>query len=172
MSTAFLRRVGRAAALLLLPALLSAAPPTAGEPAPAFELPTASGTLSLAEQAGQVVWIDFWASWCGPCAQAMPWLADLQKRHAADGLRVVGVNVDRKRAKAERFLAEHPVPFPVGFDPAGKVAEAYGLEGMPTTVLVGRDGRILWRQVGFRVEEADSLEARLVAALALPEEKR
>lgn len=168
MADLFPRGIARAAAALLLPALLNAAPPTAGDAAPAFSLPGRQGALALGDFAGQVVWLDFWASWCGPCGDAMPWLDGLQRRHAADGLQVVGVNLDRKRPAAERFLAEHPVGFPVAFDPKAGTAEAYGLEGMPTTVLVGRDGTVLWRHVGFRPEETDSLEARVVRALAAP----
>jgi cytochrome c biogenesis protein CcmG, thiol:disulfide interchange protein DsbE len=162
-----LRRALAAAVLgLAIAAALPAAPPGPGDPAPVFRLPTAADSLGPADFAGEVLWLDFWASWCEPCARSFPWLAELQRRHGGTGLRVLAVNVDRKRAKAEDFLAAHGAGFPVVFDPAGAVAAAYGLEGMPTAVLVGRDGRILWRHVGFRPEESAELERRLVAALA------
>jgi len=160
------RALAAFAPLLLALAVRAADPPGPGAPAPAFRLPAAADSVALADFAGQVVWIDFWASWCEPCARSFPWLASLQRRHADDGFQVLAVNVDRKRAKAEAFLAGLRAGFPVVFDPAGVVAAAYGLEGMPTAVLVGRDGTILWRHVGFRAEESAELERRLVEALA------
>ena len=83
-----------------------------GEAAPAFVLPTAAGeTLDLASLRGKVVYVDFWASWCTPCRRSFPWMSDMQARYRDAGLVVVGVNVDKRRADAERFLDDVPPAF-------------------------------------------------------------
>ena len=117
----------------------------------------------LARYAGQIVYVDFWASWCGPCAQAFPWLDTLQTRYGSR-LQVIAVNVDQDRADADRFLAAHPASFPVVFDPEGHLAEHYHVAGMPSAVILGRDGRILHQHVGFREDETADYEHAIAGA--------
>lgn len=128
-----------------LPGALLAAP----APAPA--------SLDLSAYAGKVVYVDFWASWCVPCRKSFPWLNELASRYPQD-LVVVGVNVDAQRADADRFLAKYPATFPLVFDPQGRIAADYRLEGMPSAVLVGRDGRVVHRHVGFREDHRGDYE--------------
>jgi thiol-disulfide isomerase/thioredoxin len=136
-----------------------------GAPAPAIDLPGQAGTVSLAALKGKVVYVDFWASWCGPCRKSFPWLNEMQAKYGARGLQVIGVNLDKKRAEADKFLAEVPARFTIAFDAKGDTGWAYGLMGMPSSYLIGADGRILLTHTGFRDEQRKELEAAIVAAL-------
>jgi thiol-disulfide isomerase/thioredoxin len=162
------RRLPIAAAAALCTAL-AAGPARAldpGQPAPDIELPGAAVAPRLAALKGKVVYVDFWASWCGPCRQSFPWLNDMQQKYGAQGLQVVGVNVDTKRADAEQFLSEVPARFAIAFDPKGDAPRRAGIKGMPTAVLIGADGKVLKVHQGFRENDRAELEALLVAALA------
>lgn len=112
-----------------------------------------------------IVLIDFWASWCGPCKQSFPWMAEMQRRYAAQGLEIVAVNVDRKRADAERFLAGTPAAFTVVFDAAGATPNAWNVRAMPSSYLVDRQGRIVHVDQGFREDMKAPIEARVRATL-------
>lgn len=131
-----------------------------GMAAPRFELPGRAGAVQLAKFQGKLVYVDFWASWCGPCRQSFPWMNEMQARYGARGLQVVGVNVDAKSEDADKFLAETPARFPIAFDPAGATPRAYGIKGMPSSVLVGPDGTVLYTHAGFK--EADRAELEKV----------
>ena len=137
-----------------------------GQAAPDIELPGANVAPRLAALKGKVVYVDFWASWCGPCRQSFPWLNELQQKYAAQGLQVVGVNVDAKRADADQFLSEVPARFALAFDPKGEAPRRIGVKGMPTAVLIGADGRVVKVHQGFRDNDRAELEALVVAALA------
>ena len=121
--------------------------------------------VDLANFKGKLTYVDFWASWCGPCRQSFPWMNEMQAKYGARGLQVVGINLDRKRDDAERFLAELPATFTIAFDAAGDSAKRFGVKGMPTSVLVGPDGKVLYMHTGFRNEERAQLEGRIAAAL-------
>lgn len=127
--------------LLMSPAWLSAK--DVSGVAPDFTLKSRSGeNLRLLEQRGQVVMINFWASWCGPCRQEMPHLQAIHEEYVDYGFTLLGVNVDEKSELAERFLAQVPVSFPVLFDPTSSVSQLYQVDAMPTTVLIDRDGNL------------------------------
>jgi len=162
-STAFAALLSAVVALVGVGAARAA---PVGDPAPAFELPTAEGrVVSLVDLRGHVVYVDFWASWCGPCRRSFPWMNTLQQRYGGRGLRIVAVNVDRRRADAERFLRDLPAVFTVVFDPAGSTAAAYDVPGMPTSYLISADGRIVEVEQGFHDERRAALEARIEALL-------
>jgi cytochrome c biogenesis protein CcmG, thiol:disulfide interchange protein DsbE len=121
-----------------------------GQAAPSIEFATAEGRpISLASLRGNVVLVDFWASWCGPCAQAFPAVEDLFQDYRTRGFEVLAVNLDEKRRDADRFLADRPHAMTVAFDPQGKSAKAFGLEGMPTSFLIGRDGKVRFVHTGY-----------------------
>ena len=136
-----------------------------GQPAPAFELPGQQGTVQLSAYKGKTVYLDFWASWCGPCKQSFPWMNDMQKKYGAKGLRVVGVNLDQKPEDAKAFLAATPAQFDIAFDSAGQAPKQYGVKGMPTSMLIGPDGKVLMVHQGFKAEGRDELEAQIKQAL-------
>jgi cytochrome c biogenesis protein CcmG, thiol:disulfide interchange protein DsbE len=133
-----------------------------GDPAPAFILPTAAGeTIALDKLKGQVVYVDFWASWCGPCRRSFPWMNAMQQKYGARGFVVVGVNVDKRRPDAERFLRDTPAAFTVVYDEAGKTPAAYAVSGMPSSYLIDAAGKVVAVESGFRDEQKASLEERI-----------
>jgi thiol-disulfide isomerase/thioredoxin len=137
-----------------------------GKPAPAFNLPAAgSPNISLASLKGRVVYVDFWASWCAPCKQSFPWMNEMQAKYGPKGLTIIGINVDKKREDADKFLAGTPAKFTVAYDSTGKVAEAYQPKGMPTSFLIGADGVVRAMHVGFRESDREKLESELAAAV-------
>ena len=158
------RRRLLAAALFSCVTPLRAAEP--GQPAPALRLPGLAGEVDLAALAGQVVYVDFWASWCAPCRLSFPFMNDLLQRHRAQGLQVVAVNVDARRPDADRFLAANPAQFTVAFDTSGDTPRRWLVKTMPSSALVGRDGRVQWVHRGFREEDRADLAARVAAAVA------
>lgn len=135
--------------------------PALAAPAPAFDLPGAR----LSDFRGKVVYLDFWASWCGPCKRSFPWMNQLQQRFGGEGLQVVAINVDEKRENAAAFLSKVPAQFTVAYDPAGAIAKAYGIKGMPSSALIGRDGQLLWLHTGFNDADRGKLEERIRNAL-------
>ena len=141
------------------------AKPHAPKTAPAFHLPARVGTASLDSLRGQVVLVDFWASWCAPCLRSFPWMDSLVARYGDRGFRVVAINLDKDRALADRFVGDHPASFTIAFDPAGKTAEAYGVAAMPTSFLIGRDGAILQTHVGFDPKKNAAFEHEIAEQL-------
>jgi cytochrome c biogenesis protein CcmG/thiol:disulfide interchange protein DsbE len=150
---------------VLVAALHGAAAAGPADQAPPFELPGIAGKVSLESYRGKVVYLDFWASWCGPCLRSFPWMNGLQKNYGGAGLQVLAINLDAQRADADAFLARVPAQFPVGFDPAGASGRAYGIKGMPSSMLIGRDGRVLWRHTGFNEADKGALESRIRLAV-------
>ena len=140
------------------------ASPPASHRSPNFSLPGVKTAVNSDSLAGKVVLVDFWASWCEPCRKSFPWMSDLYRRHAADGLAIVAINLDKDRDKADAFLANNPVPFVVAFDPTGKTAEDYRVTGMPSSFLLGRDGNILETHTGFDPRKAAAFESHIVEA--------
>jgi thiol-disulfide isomerase/thioredoxin len=151
--------------LLTIAATVASASPSAPRRAPAFDLPARQGRVALESFRGRVVYVDFWASWCGPCRASFPWMARLAASHASDSLVVIAINLDKERVLADAFLEQHPAAFHVAFDPAGKSAEAFQVNAMPTSFLIGRDGTIQWRHAGFDPRQATGLERRISEAL-------
>ena len=130
-----------------------------GKPLPAL------GLTEIQPTKGQYIYIDYWASWCGPCRQSFPWMNALQAKLGPKGLKVVAVNVDAKRADADKFLTHTPAQFTVAYDPQGDSAKKLAIKTMPTSMLVNPDGKILFVHSGFRAEEMEPLEAKIVAAM-------
>ncbi len=122
--------------------------------------------LDLNQYHGQVVYLDFWASWCGPCRKSFPWLDELQEQHRDDGLVVLGINLDREAESAAEFLADTPVNFQIVLDPEARLAKQYHVAGMPEAIVLGRDGKIAFRHVGFLSKEAEQYEAEIQQLLA------
>jgi cytochrome c biogenesis protein CcmG/thiol:disulfide interchange protein DsbE len=121
--------------------------------------------LDLSAYKGKVVYLDFWASWCVPCRLSFPFMAELQQTYGARGLVVVAVDVDRNRAAADEFLKQMPPAFRIVYDPAGRIAGQYDFKDMPTTVLVGRDGKNHFVHSGFFPEKEGDYIAHVSSLL-------
>ena len=148
-----------AALALALPAL---ADPSG--PAPQFTLAAKGGPdVSLAQYKGQVVMLNFWASWCGPCRQEMPLLESIYRKYNRMGFTMIGVNVEPDSKSADEWLKATPVSFPILYDRDSKVSKLYNVAGMPSTVIIDRHGNLrkLHRgyQPGDENEYLDSIRA-------------
>lgn len=165
------RSLLRAAALGLgsmLPPWLPAARAVAkGDAAPEFELSGRQTPVRLADHRGKVVYLDFWASWCGPCRRSFPFLNEMQARYGARGLQVIGIGVDQRRADALAFLEHTPARFEIAFDPDGRTPRAYAVKGMPYSFLIDREGRLGMIHSGFRDDQREELERQIRAALGI-----
>jgi len=126
--------------------------------APAFELPTDNGIISLHSLKGKVVYLDFWASWCGPCRKSFPWMNKMMQRYGDKGLVIIAVNLDKTRDLAQKFLHDYPAQFTVAYNPEGDIADAYAVEGMPTSYLIDDQHHIVKEHLGFRAEDTLGLE--------------
>jgi peroxiredoxin len=148
--------LGRAARLLMATALAAfagaAIPAVApATPAPDFTLRTMGGpNLRLAEQRGQVVVLNFWATWCGPCRQEMPHLNRLYEKYKASGFVLLGVNVDDDVRNATEVAGKLHVKFPVLLDTDKKVSRLYDMSTMPSTIVIDREGRVRYIHRGYR----------------------
>lgn len=119
--------------------------------APDFTLKSKSGeNMRLEDLRGQVVMLNFWASWCGPCRQEMPHMEDIFKKYEKFGFTVLAVSVDENPEDANRFLDAVPVSFPILYDTESRVSELYGVDAMPTTVMIDRDGNKRFLHRGYK----------------------
>ena len=122
-----------------------------GKPAPDFTLASrAGGKVGLAQLRGQVVMINFWASWCGPCRQEMPLLDKMYKKYRPLGFTLVGVNVEPDAAGADGYLKTTPVTYPILLDRDNKVSALYDVSAMPSSVIVDRKGRVRYVHHGYK----------------------
>jgi thiol-disulfide isomerase/thioredoxin len=126
----------------------------------------ADASLDLNAFHGRVVYLDFWASWCGPCRQSFPWMEILKDTYGPQGLEIVAVNLDRDRTDADKFLHQFHPTFDLRFDPKGEIAELYKVQGMPASVLIDRHGVTRFTHVGFRPVDARFYEAQVRELLA------
>ncbi|MGN6527777.1 MAG: peroxiredoxin family protein [Burkholderiaceae bacterium] len=150
-------RLLRTAAAALSLALALAAPvraagaPAAGPAAPDFTLRTADGrNVRLDELRGQVVLVNFWATWCGPCREEMPRLNALYEKYRKSGFVLLGVNIDDNPATAIATAGKLAVGFPILLDTDKQVSKLYKLTDMPSTAIIDRDGRLRYVHRGFR----------------------
>jgi thiol-disulfide isomerase/thioredoxin len=116
---------------------------------------------ALDAYAGKVVLLDFWASWCAPCRQSFPWMNGLQQEHEDEGLVIVAVNLDQDRELAEAFLAQRPARFRIEYDAPGNIAREFGVQAMPTSFLIDRQGRVRARHAGFRDKQREERERQI-----------
>lgn len=119
----------------------------------------------LAEKKGDVIYVDFWASWCIPCRKSFPWMNNLKTKYQAQGLSIISINLDHDRELADLFLKESPANFPVIYDPKGLIARKYKLKGMPSSFIVNRQGKIVSGHVGFNEEKKLAYEKEITALL-------
>lgn len=139
-----------------------------GSVAPLCDLNTfkSGSPLDLSQYRGKVVYLDFWASWCGPCAQSMPFMNEIDGQLKKQGLEVIGVNLDENREDADAFLARHPVSFTIAASPTGQCPSQFGVMAMPSSYLIDRHGKIRRVQLGFHEAERADIRNAILALLA------
>jgi peroxiredoxin len=136
------------------------------KPAPNFTLNDLAGKpVSLADQKGKVVVLDFWATWCGPCVESMPHLDELNKQMSARGVRIFAVNLRETKQQVEKFLSDQKLGLPVLFDTDGKVGDLFKVQGIPQTVVIGKDGVVRKVMVGYGPGAEGQLKEVVEAAL-------
>jgi thiol-disulfide isomerase/thioredoxin len=123
------------------------------------------GQMSLAEQKGNVVMVNFWATWCAPCRQEMPHLEALHQRYSSLGFTLLGVNVEEDSSGAQDWLAETPVSFPILFDPQSSVSELYDVIAMPSTVMIDRQGNLRYLHHGYKPGYEDEYQNQIRALI-------
>ena len=138
-----------------------------GQAAPNCALnPLGGGSaMDLKKYQGKVVYVDFWASWCGPCAQSFPFMNKLHSELQGKGLEIIGVNLDEEPAEAKAFLAKTPAKFTVLADAGGQCPQAYGVKAMPSSYLIDRQGVVRHVHLGFKPSEAAQLRQQVEALL-------
>lgn len=121
--------------------------------------------FDLNQYKNKVVYLDFWASWCGPCRKSFPWINEIQEKYKDKGLVVIGVNLDTDMAQAKEFLKSVPANFRLFSDPDGKLAEKYKLIGMPSSFVLDGKGKVRHRHVGFKKSNIEDYEKSIVSLL-------
>lgn len=124
--------------------------------------------LDLSAYKGKVVYIDFWASWCGPCRQSFPWMNELHRQKADDGLVILAVNLDQERELADQFINELNPAFNILFDGSGVLATEFKVTAMPSAFIVGRDGKVRIKHLGFHKEKRLQYEQEIQQLLDEP----
>jgi thiol-disulfide isomerase/thioredoxin len=149
-----------ATAVLLLFSLASFA-----QKAPEFSLPGDNGTINLADYRGKVVYLDFWASWCGPCRKSFPWMNELKAHFSGEKFEIIAINLDENREYSQKFIADTQPGFTIAYDSEGKSAESYKVMGMPSSYLIDKNGNIVSQHVGFRQKDKAKIEAEIASLL-------
>ena len=131
-------------------------------PAPDFSLPSNTDKpIKLSDFKGQVVMINFWASWCAPCREEMPLIEELHQKYKRYGFTVLGVNVDVNSKAAQPLLKEFNISFPVGYDKKSKVSSLYDVSAMPSTFMVDRQGKLRYLHLGYQAGHEKNYEAHI-----------
>lgn len=132
-----------------------------------FTLPEITGgEINLEDYKGQVVYLDFWASWCKPCVQSFPALDELRAKFKAQGFEVIAVNLDHKLEKAEQFIHNNPVSYPLAYDQQATVAKAYNVQAMPSGFFIDRKGIIRLVHKGFNKGDEKKIEKAIKLLLS------
>jgi thiol-disulfide isomerase/thioredoxin len=131
--------------------------------APDFALRTLNGQeIRLSDLRGRVVLLDFWATWCAPCREAIPHLISLQKNYREKGLEVIGMNVDKGDVETvRRFVTSMDIPYPIALT-SEEVSRKYGVSALPTTILIDKEGKIRQKFLGFTSEISKQITSVIV----------
>jgi len=135
--------------------------------APGFSLPSLNNetTMSLSDFSGKIVYLDFWASWCGPCRASFPALQQLQNEFSADNFAIIGINLDDQPAKALRFLARNPVNFTLLYDAKSVTPKQYNIQAMPSSFIIDSNGFIRYSHAGFKKDDIKMIRANIIKLL-------
>ncbi|MDB6118519.1 MAG: resA 3, partial [Verrucomicrobiaceae bacterium] len=150
----------------VLPEAMEQASKMLGKAAPDFSLKMlGEGEFQLSKKRGEVVVIDFWATWCGPCVASMPGLMDVMKSFKGKPVTFIALNQSEPPDQVKKFIERRKWDLPVAMDSNAAIAEKYGVEGIPHTVIVGPDGKVEWTHTGFSADGAAKLTEAITKAL-------
>lgn len=151
---------------IFLPLSVSAI--SVGDTVPSFKARTIDGSKSVAveDYRGKVILIDFWASWCPPCLKSLPKYNDLRREIGTDNFEIVAVNVDENTEDAKKFLAKHPVSYPIAKDPKGILPGVFGVKAMPTSYLVDKNGVVKYVHAAFKEGDIEKLRVEIEKLIA------
>jgi cytochrome c biogenesis protein CcmG/thiol:disulfide interchange protein DsbE len=130
-----------------------------------FVLPGKVGEVRLDDYKGKVVYLDFWASWCGPCQQSFPWMSAMQEKYQSQGFDVIAINLDVNSDDAYKFLKGNAPKFTIAFDKKGLTPRVYGVKGMPSSYIFNREGKLVYKHIGFNESDKPKLEQKLLEIL-------
>jgi thiol-disulfide isomerase/thioredoxin len=122
--------------------------------------------IGIGDYRGKLIYVDFWASWCGPCRKSLPILNEIRNQFVNQGFEVVAINVDENLSDALGFLDKYPVDYPVLLDPAGQLPRAYRVKGMPTAYLIDENGKIIYKHMGFKTKDRKKIEKLISGHIA------
>lgn len=135
----------------------------AASPAPDFTLKSSTGeNIRLAEQRGQVVMLNFWASWCGPCREEMPLLDAIAKKYSKMGFVLYGINVEQDNKAAQKMLKDLGTSFTILYDPESKLSSLYGVDSMPFSVFIDKKGQIRYVDRGYKTGGEAKYKAQIM----------
>jgi thiol-disulfide isomerase/thioredoxin len=117
--------------------------------------------LDLKSHQGKVVYLDFWASWCKPCRRSFPWMNSLLTKYPADSFTIITINLDAETEAMHHFLGKVKADFDIYHDPGGQIAEQFQLEGMPTSYLIDRSGKVVKKHIGFYTSKVETYEREI-----------
>lgn len=125
----------------------------------------ASEIIDISKYKDKVVYLDFWASWCEPCRESFPWLNKIRQQYPQEQLAIIAVNLDKERKLATEFLKKVPANFEIVYDPKGELAQKYQIQGMPSSILFGGDGKPIKAHTGFFNKNIGEYEEQLKVAI-------
>ncbi len=163
-----MKRIAPFLALAIAIALSGNASASTEGPAPSCPVSALdqSRTLDISRLKGKAAYVDFWASWCGPCAASFPFMNELDKELKGQGLEIVAVNLDEEPEDAKDFLKKYPAHFTVASDPEGKCPALFDVKAMPTSFLIDRHGNIRHVHMGFRDSDKAEIRKQIHALLS------
>jgi len=135
------------------------------EQAPNFKFDHSEQAAELNDHRGQVIYLDFWASWCQPCRKSFDWMNEMQAKYGDEGLTIIAVNLDDSKDKANAFLKQLPADFKLAFDPEGDVAKAYDIKAMPSSFIIDQNGHVIHANLGFHRKDEKQLEATILKSI-------
>lgn len=132
-------------------------------PAPIFTLSGIDDSESLSTEKfkGKVILVDFWASWCSPCQQALPMYDKFRNEFSRDDFEILAINLDEEISDAKEFLKEHPLSYPVLYDGKSEIAKRFDLKGMPSSYVIDRKGMVRYQHVGFTAKTLDRMRQQI-----------
>jgi thiol-disulfide isomerase/thioredoxin len=145
--------------------IISLSKTASADTAPNFPIKNIAGVTQLNDLKGQVIYLDFWASWCKPCRKSFPWMNSIQQKYSNRGFKLITINLDKDPALMNQFLEKYPAEFNLEIDPKGKIADLYKLQSMPNSFIIDTEGNIAFTHIGFFEKKQRQYEKEIESLL-------